>query len=154
MSFILFSSKIKKKTIIYELTYFSSHQFLDFTKEILLNMCNIYTFIIALFILNSKTSGKYFYLSHIEDDWHTWLELWLNVAEQKRVESYRLEFMKNKIQRNLYQIFESDNFDIFHNQLNSFTQYITQEWFISFSGVARNMLRGCPPARKIFSPCE
>jgi hypothetical protein len=33
-----------------------------------LNMWNISTFIIALFILNSKTSGKYFYLSHIEDD--------------------------------------------------------------------------------------
>jgi hypothetical protein len=63
MSFILFSSKTKKKTIIYELTSFCffSHQLLDFTKEIFLNTWNIYTFIIALFILNSTTSGKYFY---------------------------------------------------------------------------------------------
>ncbi len=70
MSVILLSSKTKKKKIIYELTSFSVlfSSIAWFTKEIFLNMWNISTFIIALFILNSKTSGKYFYLSHIEDD--------------------------------------------------------------------------------------
>jgi hypothetical protein len=70
MSVIFFALKMeKKKKIIYQWTSFSVlfPSLVWFNKEIFLNMWNIYTFIIVLFILNGKTSGKSFYFSHIRD---------------------------------------------------------------------------------------
>jgi hypothetical protein len=46
---------------------FFSHQLFDLSEKTSWIRGIFITFIIAIFILNNKTSGKYFYLSHIED---------------------------------------------------------------------------------------
>lgn len=106
--FSFWSKATKNKKIMYSPIYISVLLWwiVWFPREILFNMRTICILIIGLFIFKNKTSGKYFYLRHIVNDR---LKIAALNIKESRIRNFSL---RTKIAEDLFEILESDHFDV------------------------------------------